>query len=617
MAKDLPIDSRIVEQLAKATVKNIIDGLVELITNCDDSYLRIEEKGMTHTGKILICVDRERGGVCNKLIVRDFAEGMTNDELKKAIVFGGETSGFASGRSVRGLFGRGLKETIIALGEGEIITVKNNNLARTRLWFDKSAKKPLYDDEMLNERKYDSNPNGTKVEIKITNEKIKIPELETFKSHLAEHYALRDITFSDKRELVLRFEDLKRKLTTTEPIRFNYPEGNLLIHEELNLSGFGDRVQIKIYESPSPLSSPRNNPYGLAGILIKTKSAILDNQLFKFENEPAGLYFFGEALCEGIEKRLRRGETEIIDPNRGGLEWRHDYCQALMEAIERTLEPFIIKKKKALEKRPEKEVTQTTKKMLRNICSLLNRIAKEELEDIPEVPIDPDPDITTLLVKPEQANIEQGKTRNFSIYAPAKLVEIEGIEARIKFDNWAIRPLSSKVNLEKHPKYPDKIWYRYFKVVGDKEGEEGHIIVKLGTQAATANVKVGPLKKRKKGPIVGRKGGFISAIERDEMPNPPQRVVYSDGIIRVYTRFPSVSKFIKSGLEGVETPQGRLLLSELVGDAFCRALARQGMDLGKYPKVPGKEIESFNSALNELQKKYLHRIQDIIFAWKF
>jgi len=617
MARDLPINSRIVEQLAKATVKNIIDGLVELITNCDDSYLRIEEKREIHDGKILICVDRKKGGTCSKLIVQDFAEGMTNDELQKAIVFGGETSGFAKGRSVRGLFGRGLKETIIALGEGEIKTIKNNNLARTKLWFDKNAKKPLYDDEMLNEIKYVSDPDGTTVEIKITNEKIKIPELETFKSHLTAHYALRDITCSDRREISLRFEDLKRNLTTTEKIKFNYPEGKIIIQKEFNLPGFGDPVKIKIFESSSPLSSPRNNPYGLAGILIKTKSAILDSQLFKFENEPAGLYFFGEALCKGIEERLMRGETEIIDPNRGGLEWRHDYCQALLYLIEQTLEPLIFEKKNTLEKKPEKEVTQTTKKMLRNLCSLLNRIAKEELEDIPEVPIDPEPDIETLLIKPEQANIEEGKIRNFSIYAPTSLVETEGIEVLIKYDNWAIRPFSSKLNLEKHSKYPDKIWYNYFKVVGEKEGEEGHIIVNLGTETATANIKVGPLKKRKKGKIVGRKGGFISEIKPDEMPDPPQRVFYSDGIIRVYVKFPSVSRFIKSGLDGVEAPQGRLLLSELVGDAFCRALARQGMEFGKYPKVPGAEIESFNSALNDLQKKYLHRIQDIIYAWKF
>jgi len=92
------------------------------------------------------------------------------------------------------------------------------------------------------------------------------------------------------------------------------------------MHGYGDKVKIMIYESLNPLDFPRNNPFGLAGILIKTKGAILDNKLFKFDNDPAGLYFFGEAICEGLEERLRKGETEIIDPNRSGLEWRHEYC---------------------------------------------------------------------------------------------------------------------------------------------------------------------------------------------------------------------------------------------------------------------------------------------------
>jgi len=617
MAEYLPIDLRIVEQLAKATIKNIIDGIVELITNSDDSYKRIEERDGNCDGKILIYIDRQKGGACSKLIVQDFAEGMTNKELKKAIVFGGETSGFSQGRNVRGLFGRGLKETIIALGEGEIKAIENGKIAKTKLWLDKNERKPLYDDEMLNKSEDTSESNGTTIEIKVMNENIKIPEFNIFKSQLVNHYALRDINSSENRELILVFDDIKRSLKTTVPIKFIYPEGKKVIEKEINLPGFGDKIVIKIYESSNSLTCPRNNPYGLAGILIKTKCAILDNRLFRFENEPVGCYFFGEALCEGIEDRLRKGETGIIDPNRGGLEWRHEYCQALSDSIEMILEPLINEKKKILEKRPEKEITESTKKMIRNLCSLLNRIAKAELEDIPEVPVDPGPEIEALLIKPEVANIEEGNMRTFSIYAPTNLIECEGREAQIKYNNWAIRPLSSRVNLEKHPKFPDKLWYRYFKVVGEKRGEEGNIIVNLGKEKAIAKVKVAPFRKKKRGKFSGRKGGFISDIYPDELPDPPQRAVYKDGIIKVYVSFPSVTKFISSGLEGVESPQGRLMLAELVGDAFCRALATKGVEFGKFPKIPGGEIDSFNSALNELQKKYLHKIQEIIFAWKF
>ena len=81
----------------------------------------------------------------------------------------------------------------------------------------------------------------------------------------------------------------------------------------------------------------------------------------------------------------------------------------------------------------------------------------------------------------------------------------------------------------------------------------------------------------------------------------------------------SVMKFIKSGFEGIEKPEGKILMSELVGEAFCKELARRGMEEGRYIKVPTPEggIEAFNIAVNESQRKYLHQIQEIILAWKF
>ena len=207
MAKDLPIDLRIVEILAKATIKNLIDGIVELVTNSDDSYRRLEENGIYREGKISICVCREKGGLCKRLVVEDFAEGMSGEELNKAIIFGVEASGIAEGRSVRGLFGRGLKETIIALGQGEIISNKNGRVTKTRLWLDKEKRRPLYDDEMLSKKETSREPNGTKVDVCVTNEKIKLPELETFKSQLFNHFALRDISSSNNRIIILNFED--------------------------------------------------------------------------------------------------------------------------------------------------------------------------------------------------------------------------------------------------------------------------------------------------------------------------------------------------------------------------------------------------------------------------
>lgn len=618
LAKELPIDSRIVEQLAKATIKNLADAIVELVTNSDDSYKRLEEKGEKTQGRVLISVWRRKGGNCERLVVKDFAEGMTREELERAIVFGATTSGFEAGRSVRGMFGRGLKETIIALGEGEIKTVKSGKLCKTKLWYNERLKKPQYDDEALQAIQDTREPNGTEIEIKVTNEKIKIPEYTKFKEQIQRHYALRDIMASPNRKIELNFHDVKRGLDwLNAPLSFCYPKGKKVKEEVVNLPGYGDRVKVRIYESPTPLDSPRYNPYGLAGILIKTKGAILDNQLFRFENEPAALYFWGEAICEDLEERLRRGETGIIDYNRAGLEWRHEYCQALATSIEKVLEPFILEKKRELSRRPEKEVKETTRKMLKEVCSLLNDIAKKELEL--ELPIEPEPGITDLVVKPERANIQKDIPREFSIYAPTEVVKEEGTEAFISSDNRYIRPLASIVKLERYHKYPE-IWYRRFKVIGDAENVEGTLFVTLGKKVAFSKVKVAPPGKgRREKILIGRGGGFISDIQPDELEQPPQRTFYdrNTGVIKIFVKFPSVTPYIKSGLEGVETEAGGMLLAELIGEAFCRELARRKFEAGSVFSSPGGEIDAFNTEVNEIQKKALHRIQEIIFARRF
>jgi len=617
MAKDMPINQRIVEQLANATVRNLVDGIVELVTNSDDSYRRLEEKGEQVDGRIEIYVNREKGGICKKLVVKDFAEGMTKEELEKAIEFGGETSGFGTGKKVRGLFGRGLKETIIALGEGEIKTVKNGKLCRTKLW--RISGRYQYDDELLQQVQETSENNGTEIDITITNPRIKIPKCEKFKEQLSKHYALRDIMAS--RKIWLTFEDLgkKGKPIYKNKVTFSYPEGKKVLEKELNLPQYDDKVKIVIYESETRLDSPRNNPYGLAGILIKTKGAILDNQLFKFDNDQTAGYFFGDAICDNLAERLREGETGIIDPNRRGLEWGHDYCQSLQKAIEEILEPLVLNKRKALEKNPAKEVAEPLKKKIRSLCSSLNKLAKDVWEDVPEVPVAPDPDIADLVIKPEVANIQKDKPRKFSIYAPKEMVNNEGTnEALIKSDTLDIQPLASVVILKEHPKYPEKIWYNYFDVVGKGENAEGTVTVKLGEKTASAKVKIAPYKERKKGTLIcGRKGGFISDIKPDESESPTQRTFYDKdtGIIKIFVKFPAVATLIKSGLEGAETPEGKILLAELVGEAFCKELARRILETN--PPPPGGEIDAFNVEVNKIQSKTLHKIQEIIRDWKF
>ncbi|HAL60870.1 MAG TPA: hypothetical protein DCP08_00495 [Chloroflexi bacterium] len=622
-SRDLPISPTIVQQMAMGSIRSVVDALVELVTNSDDSYRRLEEEGSETRGEIHLSVYRLKRGRCKELKVWDFAQGMTRDGLEKALEFAGETSGFEKGRSVRGLFGRGLKEAIISLGEGEIYTIQGDKLSATRIWWDAHKRKAQYSpilempatDSQRKEIGIETG-SGTLVRIKVTNEKISVPDRKTLKPQIEDHYALRDINSSPRREIWMHFDSYKRDYYES-PIRYEYPPAELVLDKELRLPGYKDTINVKIYESDKPFRSPRNNPFAQAGLLIKTEGAILDNQLFRYQNDPAAFYFYGEVLCKGLADRIREGDWGIIDPNRAGLEWRHDFCQTLQTTLEKALEPLVQRKKKELEKGPQKETPASTKKMLISLCNLLNRLANNELEEL-EVPVEPS-DIYDLIIKPELANIEIDKPRTLSVYAPDDLVDsVKTSRVHVESDNPNVQILTRQVGLAPHPRYPN-LYYGPFGVVGRVLGEEACLCARLAENEALAIVKVGPQKKKRKGKqLSARKGGFIRDIVPDEEDNPSQRVVYERGtaVIKIFVNFPVVARYLGPGLDGAETESGRTMLAELVGEAFCREVAWKRIVSGNPTPIRDHEIDTFNSVVNELQQKYLHRIHDVILRWK-
>jgi len=648
--KEIPIakPSRLIMQDAKAAIQHFSDAVVELVTNSDDSYKRLEENGEKHFGKIEICISREKGGRVKEFYIRDFAEGIPKENLEKVIAFGEEISGFIEGKSVRGLFGRGLKQAIIALeGEAEIFT-KKSNLNIARIWWDAKQKKALY--EILENQDYlfdlpeiekfiQQKENGTFVRIKVKTKdrKYEIPEYEKFKIQISDHYALRDINSSYGRDIRLIFVDLKKKGSKNEvQIKFQEPEGELKFNDSIKIPRYGDKIQIKIKEAAQPLTNkpPRFEPWCKAGILIKTKGAILDNQLFRFDNDPAAYYFFGEAYCEGIAQRIEEAaqqykETEIIDEKRKGLNWRSPYCQSVQKTIEKILEPLIQEKKKELEEGEARKIPQSRKKMMDKLCDLLNQLAKKEIEEW-EGPGEPPEKIEKLTIIPPRANIELNRPKLFTTYAPEELIKSAGSKVSISSESGYIKilvpssrqlVLSLNINLVKHPKKLET-WYGSFKIIGKEIGKETFIHCKLGEQWVEAGVKViepkvvGEKEEKEK---KKKKGGLFSDINPDPAPDPPQRAQYikDTGKIQICINFPGVKEYLGPRFQGIETKEGKVMMAELIGEVFCRTMVEKGIEEGKFPCPPGSEISGFLTAVNELQKKYLDKIHKFASNYKF
>ena len=130
------VEDEVALEQAKGTISNLYDAIVELVTNSDDSYASIEQEGKSTSGKIEISIKKLKGRKLKELLVKDEASGMTPEKLEKVIRYGKKTSDFYEGKSVRGFFGRGLKESIIALGDGEILTVSEEKRTHGKYCYD-------------------------------------------------------------------------------------------------------------------------------------------------------------------------------------------------------------------------------------------------------------------------------------------------------------------------------------------------------------------------------------------------------------------------------------------------------------------------------------------------
>jgi hypothetical protein len=287
-------------------------------------------------------------------------------------------------------------------------------------------------------------------------------------------------------------------------------------------------------------------------------------------------------LCPGITEKLKAGEPGLVDANRGGMEWKHPYCNTLRSDVEKVLAPYVDNKRKELAKESDALISEKTKKILGNLCNLLNRFARDEIELLKNLEFNPQ-NMQEIMVKPDFANLEAGVPRSFSIYVPEPLWPLldSGENIAIWSTNPNIQVLCSALktsSLSSHPKYAGLL-YGHFEVIGEGNDEDGKVVCKLGEYSAFTNVKVATPKKlpRKKRKLGWKWGGLFAGIEPNETPKPLQRVKYDSETceIHIFVNFPSVRLYIGPKFEGIDTEQGRIMLAELLSEAFCRYIAME------------------------------------------
>jgi hypothetical protein len=339
--KSINIKHRAVIQQAYATIKDPIHAIIELVTNSDDSYKRTKAP-KDEIIEIFVKRKRKIDGALGEIEISDRAEGISFPRLPKIFEYGGETSGYGSSRSIRGFFGRGLKEACVALGSGEILTSKDARISYAILKVDdgqiryQSSKRdyPISSPEIKGlEGKFYlhiPSPNGTIIKISCTNEDMKIFDWEKFINQLCQHYALREII--QRQHVELHYQDDGQKV---HKLHLEFPSKNIRGQlkykgKEVELSKSGAIAYVTIYEAEHMLDRPPHTEHSLAGFTVKTNDIPIDHYIFGYDYDPCAYYFYGTIECGWIADQLRKGKAQgLLSTTREGLNWRSEFGREL------------------------------------------------------------------------------------------------------------------------------------------------------------------------------------------------------------------------------------------------------------------------------------------------
>ena len=607
------------QQADQAIKRDVIRALVELITNSDDSYRRLESRGKEVDGRITIEVLRKRQQSVFR--VTDYGEGMDGQALDQALgVYAEETSGFTVGQPVRGYFGRGVKDAILGLGEGKVIGTVANQVHQA--WLGMQDGTAHYKAQRPVSRRDTSPVNSTTVEITVTRDDVTIPRWDNIRSRLLLHFALRDILSSDSRTVVLRLLEASTARSAQEiQLRYQFPKGSLLEEATRTFPESDASCEIVLHRADDLLDTPREQGYNAqAGLLIKGENAIYDNTLLKFDADVNAQRFYGTVKCRYLDDLLRQDQPVLL-ATRDGLDGAHPFVRRLFGICEEFLEPFVQNEADRARQKVYRAQNRELQDKLASALSRLNEIARNELTDLDiRLPSDlRDPHIpdSGFGFVPEFANVLTARRRTLSLRALTRIIP-EGTMATISSDNPNVNVVTPVVVIEPREDYE---WFGEAKVsvegvqvgaeaiiTAECEGLTGEAMVRIVARTEPPNGETDPQPRRR---------GLFGEIRFSGEANPRQRVRYdhdSKDII-VAVNHASVHPYVSDVAgTGTDTPQGQVILAELISEAFCGAIARRGVETGRFAAPVGGEVEAIQRNQLDLQNKHSGLIHEIIVA---
>jgi len=321
---------------------DVVRGIIELVTNADDAY------GQTN-GPIRIDVHRPTVRTDATVIsVSDKAKGLSPQEMVNAFsVLGGHTSGFAHGAEVRGLLGRGAKDTA-CFGKTVFTAVKNGVLSTMAL--DRSGAWELEDrtavDTDYARIHVPIGMNGLTAAMHALPDVVTIPAASRLLERLCKHVQLRRLTQS--REVVL-VDRKGHSSGRSEVVLWEEPASDELLDKVVGIPGYDTSCRLRIFKLRQR-SDGQVNDYSLHGIEIRGARATYMNTMFSQTGHGTGL-IRGIVECSYLDELIRefdqqeshteKNPVRLVRRDRDGLVVEHPFFTAIAQAVVTELRPIL------------------------------------------------------------------------------------------------------------------------------------------------------------------------------------------------------------------------------------------------------------------------------------
>ena len=451
---------------------DIVVGLIEFITNSDDSYRRVKR-----TGSIEIEFANEQKPFKYSILVRDHARGLPGDELRdKFINIGKEnTDNAGSNKEVdgtRGLFGRGAKDVAI-FGQVKFSTIHNRKFSSLEIdgftWkynnleLDTPAKKDHY--EQLNLLEGES---GFIAKVFVaTNRSTSIPNSKKLIECLSNHVALRSINESHQ----VTFKDLRaNNLAILKPEK---AKRQLVIDQEVEIKGYEKKAKLRIWHLTERETGDCDE-YSVHGVIIKDNKTNFENTFLDLKARPEIGWFAGELICPEIGelnrqfdenennrdsvdlKKVEKNPIRLAKKSRDGLDRKHPYYRSLTIVFNEHLKPLM--DAIAKEEIGEKTISEDLQKKLDDVSRSLAQLLQDTLdeEDL-EGNFDggSGPEDSEILIVPPVKIIEMGSIGTLSVWIPSNGFDANSVNvAIIDSNNFKITNLANGLNFDLHPTRP-------------------------------------------------------------------------------------------------------------------------------------------------------------------